>query len=72
MIVVSRESMSADGQKACSNCGRPRDRGKQRYCKRCHAQYMRNYRSGRVVVFLTPEQWTIVKERLATINESQS
>jgi hypothetical protein len=28
----------------CSRCQGPRDRGKQRYCKACHAAYMRETR----------------------------
>jgi len=28
----------------CSKCGGPRDRGKQRYCKKCHAEYMKTWR----------------------------
>lgn len=30
--------------KQCSKCGNPRDREPQRYCKACHASYMRQYR----------------------------
>lgn len=29
----------------CSVCGEPRDRANQRYCRSCHAAYMRRWRS---------------------------
>jgi hypothetical protein len=29
---------------ACSSCGGPRDRHPQRYCRACHAKYMREHR----------------------------
>ena len=28
----------------CSRCGKPRDKAGQRYCKSCHAAYMRTWR----------------------------
>lgn len=30
--------------KPCSKCGKPRDRGPQRYCLACHAAHMRAHR----------------------------
>lgn len=29
----------------CSKCGGPRDRVGQAYCRRCHAEYNRNWRA---------------------------
>lgn len=41
-----------DGQKACARgCGRPRDRKGQRYCRPCHAEYMRGWRRARTELF---------------------
>jgi predicted amidophosphoribosyltransferase len=57
--------MTVDGQKACSRCGRPRDRKGQRYCKRCHAQYQRDRRAGMIEVLLTLQEWEDVKQRRA-------
>jgi len=34
----------------CSKCGGPKDKPGQRYCKRCHAEYMRGWRSVRETV----------------------
>jgi hypothetical protein len=34
------------GKNLCSGCGNPRDRGKQRYCRKCHAANMRKWRAG--------------------------
>lgn len=31
-------------QKNCSQCGGPRDRNGQAYCKKCHAEWMREHR----------------------------
>ena len=42
------------GSKVCSNCGCPRDRLIERYCKACHALYMRKWRPK--YSELTPEQ----------------
>jgi hypothetical protein len=62
MIVVSRESKTADGGvKGCSKCAKPRDRENQRYCKACHAGYMRERRAGKVQPLLTPEEWERIK-----------
>jgi hypothetical protein len=68
MIVVSRESKSVNGQKACSRCSKPRDRKGQRYCSICHAAYMREWRAGQVTVLLTPEEWAGIQALRASIN----
>lgn len=62
-IIVSRESMfTDDGRKLCGcGCGRPRDRKGQSYRRDCHSRYMREWRSGKVEVLLTPEEWARVK-----------
>lgn len=31
-------------QPICSKCHAPRERGSQRYCRECHATYMRKWR----------------------------
>ena len=62
ILVVSRETSSAGGVKACScGCGRPRDRDGQRYRRDCHAAYARRRREGMVEVLLTPQEWAAVK-----------
>lgn len=33
--------------KPCSRCGKPRDRGDQRLCKKCHRENMRDWRADR-------------------------
>lgn len=35
----------------CSNCGGPRNRGRQRLCSVCHAEYMRGWRRQRTAEF---------------------
>lgn len=42
------------GMRLCSGCHARRDRGMQRYCKKCHAEYMRLNRPKHSE--LTPEQ----------------
>lgn len=32
-------------KKTCSKCGGILDKGLQRYCKKCHKEYMRAYRA---------------------------
>jgi RNA polymerase subunit RPABC4/transcription elongation factor Spt4 len=66
-LLVSQGTMSAGGVKACSRCGRPRDKKGQRYCRLCHAQYCRDRRAGMVEVLLTVEEWERVKERRARL-----
>jgi hypothetical protein len=61
MIIVSRGSKTADGVKSCSRCGKARDREGQRYCRACHADYVREWRAGKVQVLLTPEEYAAVK-----------
>lgn len=68
IIVVSHESVTSDGRKGCSGCGRPRDRKNQRYCKKCHTAYMQKWREGKVTVLLTPEQWEAARAALAAVN----
>ena len=34
------------GSKKCSGCGKPRDRGDQRYCRACHAAAQAGFRAG--------------------------
>jgi hypothetical protein len=60
---VSRESIvTGDGQKVCSSCKRrPRRKG-QRTCRRCHTEYMRGWRSGKVEMLLTPEEVTLIRD----------
>lgn len=66
-INVSRgEFVRTDGKKPCSRCGRARDRGHGRYCRRCHNEYMRDWRaglagSGKIDVRLTPAEWAAVQ-----------
>lgn len=62
-LLVSRGTMSVGGVKACSRCGRPRDKKDQRYCKLCRAAYARERRAGMIEVLLTLEEWAEVKER---------
>jgi hypothetical protein len=62
-IVVSRGTVTVDGQKMCSRCPRPRDQKNQRLCRACHAQDMRDRRAGKVEVLLTPEEWGLILER---------
>jgi hypothetical protein len=64
-IVVSRGTVTVDGQKMCSRCPRPRDQKNQRLCKACHAQDMRDRRAGKIEVLLTPEEWALILERRA-------
>jgi hypothetical protein len=64
-IVVSRGTVTVDGQKMCSRCPRPRDQKNQRLCRACHAQDMRDRRAGKVEVLLTPEEWGLILERRA-------
>ena len=51
------------GDKACSRCGRPRDRRGQRYCRACQAIYAAEYRAGRFYVLLTAEEFAELKAR---------
>lgn len=40
-------------QTECSNCGKPIEKerlGKQRYCKTCHAEYMRQFRVSQIYI----------------------
>lgn len=62
-IVVSRGTVTVNGQKMCSRCPRPRDQKNQRLCKACHAQDMRDRRAGKIEVLLTPEEWGLILER---------
>ena len=40
----------APHKRTCSKCGGPKDKPGQRYCKRCHAEYMRAWRGMRETV----------------------
>lgn len=60
MIIVSRRTVSNGRSKACSRCGFPRDVEGQRYCRRCHSEYMREWRAGKVETLLTPEEREVV------------
>ena len=56
----------------CSNCGvRPAQPG-QRYCKECHAEYMREWRSKAVSVRLPDEDYEWVRVRSGKRGESLS
>lgn len=71
MTNVSRKSsvVRADGKAACSRCGRPVQRTRQRggrgrpqsLCNSCHAEDQRDRRAGTVQVQLTPEEYAAVK-----------
>jgi len=39
-------------------CGQPRDREGQRYCSRCHAAYMRDWREARK---LSDDEWALIR-----------
>lgn len=60
---VSRGTFTRqDGQKPCSQCGGPRDRGpRQSYCRRCHAEYCRQWRAGKLTMLLSPEEAAAVR-----------
>jgi hypothetical protein len=45
----------ADWGWLCARCDEPNDRVPQRYCRACHALYMREYRASRVVVVVSRE-----------------
>lgn len=62
VLLVSRDTISVDGAKACSRCGGPRDRPGQRYCRKCHTEYCRQRRAGMVEVLLTPEERAAVRD----------
>ncbi|MHB1875819.1 MAG: hypothetical protein ACYCPF_13310 [Streptosporangiaceae bacterium] len=62
MIVSRGTSYRSDGSKACARCGRRRDRGPgQAYCRRCHTEYMRQWRAGRVEMLLSPEEAAAIR-----------
>jgi len=68
-LIVSRESkVTGAGGKGCSSCGGARDRKNQRYCKKCHRAYMQKWRSGKVAVLLSPDDWQRVQGLLAGLN----
>jgi hypothetical protein len=64
-LTVSHGTVSVDGVRACSKCGAPRDKKKQRYCKACRNAYSQARRAGMVEVLLTPEEWAAVKSQRA-------
>ncbi|MHB1877557.1 MAG: hypothetical protein ACYCPF_22210 [Streptosporangiaceae bacterium] len=59
---VSRGTFTrADGSKACARCGGPRDRRGQAYCRRCHAEYCREWRAGKIGMMLSPEEAAAIR-----------
>lgn len=66
-MVVSQETAYGPGGIKLCPCGKPRDRKGQRYCKTCHAAYMRDWRAGRagsgkVQRRVTPEEWAAIEQ----------
>jgi len=45
-----RERGLLDGAPRCSKCDQPNRRASQRYCARCHAEYMKGWRARHVYV----------------------
>jgi hypothetical protein len=68
-LVVSQGTAFVDGQKPCSMCGAPRDRKNQRYCRKCHREYIRARRAGMVEVLLTPAEWQVIQALRAESQE---
>ena len=44
MHVGETITLKVEPGQSCSRCGEPRDRDGQRYCRQCHAAYMREHR----------------------------
>lgn len=42
--VVSRPRVITSGKRWCSKCGDEMDRKRARYCKKCHREYMKEWR----------------------------
>jgi RNA polymerase subunit RPABC4/transcription elongation factor Spt4 len=61
--MVSQGSIvTSDGQKLCSSCKRrPRRKG-QRTCRECHTVYVREWRSGKVQMMLTPAEASLIRD----------
>lgn len=54
------------GRKArvCAHCHGPLDRPGQRYCRRCHSTYMREWRAAQPKPVRPPRRETVVKWRV--------
>lgn len=52
----------------CSHCGQPHDRTGQRYCRACHALYMRSWRERHVFV----SRETVTHRVSATYNQEDA
>lgn len=73
MTNVSRLTITrVDGLGTCYDCGGPVEPNRVRMnsagekrpqskCRRCHLEYQRERRAGKVEVLLTPQEWAAVK-----------